>query len=257
MYYKKKGLPEEGEIVICKVTKILYHSVFVSLEEYENLDGMIHISEISPGRIRNLRDYVTEGKQIVCKVLNIKKEKNQIELSLRRINQAQKIGKSQEFKFEQRAEKILEFIGKESNKDLESMYKLIGYKLIEEFGTLNEGFEKIVADEEVLNDFKLNKKTKDILIKILSEKIKPKSVEVQGILELKTRKPAGIKDIKEILQKIQKGEITINYISAPKYKITVTASDYKTAEGILKQVQEDAIKLIEERGGKGSFEKIK
>ena len=101
MYYKKQGLPEEDEIVMCTVKKILPHSVFVSLDEYNNLEGMIHISEISPGRIRNLRDFVTEEKKIVCKILKVNKEKKQIDLSLRRVNQSQRINKSKEYKQEQ------------------------------------------------------------------------------------------------------------------------------------------------------------
>ena len=84
MFYKKPGKPEIGELVVCTVRKILPHSVFVSIDEYQNLEGMNHISEISPGRIRNLRDYVIEGKTIVCKVLNINQQGN-IDLSLRRV----------------------------------------------------------------------------------------------------------------------------------------------------------------------------
>ena len=71
MFYKKKGFPEEGELLLCTVKKILYHSVFVDLDEYENKEGMIHISEVSPGRIRTLSDFVREGKKIICKVMNI------------------------------------------------------------------------------------------------------------------------------------------------------------------------------------------
>jgi len=82
MFYKKKDFPEEGEIVLCTVKKILYHSVFVNLDEYENKEGIIHISEISPGRIRNIRDFVKENKTIVCKVLRTNKEKNQFQICL-------------------------------------------------------------------------------------------------------------------------------------------------------------------------------
>ena len=57
MFYKKQGFPEESELVLCTVKKILDHSVFVGLDEYNNLEGMIHISEVSPGRIRNIRDH--------------------------------------------------------------------------------------------------------------------------------------------------------------------------------------------------------
>ena len=57
---------EEGQIVLCTVEKILGTTVFVKIEN--NGEGTLTTSEISPGRIRNLRDYVVIGKKIVCKI---------------------------------------------------------------------------------------------------------------------------------------------------------------------------------------------
>ena len=74
MLYKKQGFPEEDELVLCTVNNVQHNSVFVDLDEY-NKRGLIHISEIAPGRIRNIRDYVVEGKKIVCKILRIDQEK--------------------------------------------------------------------------------------------------------------------------------------------------------------------------------------
>ena len=97
MLFKKKGLPEEGELVLSTVTKIFGHSVFVHIEDY-NKQGMVHISEISPGRIRNLRDYVVEGKKIVTVVLRVNKEKGHIDLSLRRVSENQRRKKNEDLK---------------------------------------------------------------------------------------------------------------------------------------------------------------
>ncbi len=74
MLYQRTGYPEEEELLLCTVTKIFPHSVFVKMDEFGR-DAMIHISEVSPGRIRNIRDFVVEGKKVVCKVLRIDKEK--------------------------------------------------------------------------------------------------------------------------------------------------------------------------------------
>jgi translation initiation factor 2 subunit 1 len=79
MLYKKTGLPEESELVLCTVTKVLPNSVFVTLDEY-GIDGLIHISEVSPGRIRNIRDFVKEGKKVVCKILRINVERGQVDV---------------------------------------------------------------------------------------------------------------------------------------------------------------------------------
>ena len=77
---------EEGQIVLCTVDKILGTIVFVRIAG--GGEGTITTSEISPGRIRNLRQYVVPEKKIVCKILRIRGDK--IYLSLRRVKQQEK-----------------------------------------------------------------------------------------------------------------------------------------------------------------------
>src|SRR3989344_5557116 len=101
---------------------------------------MIHISEISPGRIRNIRDFVKEGKKVVCKVLNVNREKGYVDLSLRRVNQAQKISKNNSYKQEQKAEKVLQDLAKKLDTDLKTIYEKIGNKIIEKYETLTSCF---------------------------------------------------------------------------------------------------------------------
>ncbi len=78
---------EEGDIVLCTVVKIERTTVFVKLEDGK--EGTINTSEIAPGRIRNLRDYVVPDKKIVCKILSIDPKGN-INLSLRRVTTKEK-----------------------------------------------------------------------------------------------------------------------------------------------------------------------
>ena len=123
MFYQRKGFPEVGEALLCTVKKILPNSIFAKLDEFENKEGMIHISEISPGRIRNIRDYVKEGKKIVCKVLNVNKEKGYIDLSLRRVPLSVKRNKLEERKQEDKAEKILEIVARNLKTDVKEIYE--------------------------------------------------------------------------------------------------------------------------------------
>ena len=129
--YKLKGLPEEDEIVLCKVTKIYPNSVFVDLLEY-NDSGMIHISEVSPGRIRNLRDFVSEGRQIVCKVLRIHRDRGHIDLSLRRVNSNQRREKLDEIKQELKAESLIKAVAKRLNKPVLEIYKQLKQSIFNE-----------------------------------------------------------------------------------------------------------------------------
>lgn len=237
MFYKKQGLPDEGDIVICTIKKVLSHSIFVVLDEYDNLEGMIYISEVAPGRIRNIRDFVKEGKKIVCKVLNVK-DKQHIDLSLRRVSTSVRIQKNQDYKQELKAEKLLEIVGKLLKLSLEDMYKEVGYKAIEEFGSLTNFFDEAIKDETIFEKLKIKDKISKELYKNIKDKIRIPKVEISGDIIIKSNAPEGIKIIKGSLLKNIGTGTKINYLSAPKYRIIIESSDYKKAESILKETIE-------------------
>ena len=155
MLYRREGMPEEDELVLCTVTNVQHHSVFAKLDEFGKT-GMIHISEVSPGRIRNIRDYVVEGKKIICKVLRIDKVKGHIDLSLRRVNEGQKKKKLSEIKQEQKAEKIIEGVSKKLNKDIEEVYDEVAKNVFEKYTYIHECFNEIVKDEVNLENLGVN-----------------------------------------------------------------------------------------------------
>ncbi|MEM4245524.1 MAG: S1 RNA-binding domain-containing protein, partial [Candidatus Nanoarchaeia archaeon] len=184
MFYKKQGIPEEEEYVICTVKKIFPHSIFVDLDEYENKEAIIHISEISPGRIRNIRDFVKEGRKLVCKVLRVDKEKNQIDLSLRRVPLSVKKQKNDEYKQEQRAEKILEVVAHKTKTSIEELYKEFGKNIVEQYGNFNNFFQEYVAGKTTLEHAKIPKKYQKALEEVVKEKIKPIKIKVEKIISL-------------------------------------------------------------------------
>ena len=144
MHYKKEGLPEEGDIVICTVKNILHHSVFASLDEYKNVEGLIHISELAPGRLRYIRDYVIPNKTIVCKVLRINQQNRHVDLSLRRVSLNLKKQKDDFFKQEVKAEKLLESAGRQLKISLDEIYIQVGKSIIDNYGSLTAGFHEII-----------------------------------------------------------------------------------------------------------------
>lgn len=237
MYFKKKGLPDEGDIVICTVKKILFHSIFATIDEYEALEGMIHISEVAPGRIRNIRDYVKEGKRLVCMVLRVNKEKGQVDLSLRRVPNNLRIQKNEEFKQEAKSEKLLEYIGKQLKMDLATAYKKLGVPLIEHFGLLAIAFNEIATEgKEAISGIKLPAKEAAVLVEIVQEKITPPEVELKVVIDLQSTAPDGVQKILAVFAKMgeqiaeKKYRAHIQYISAPKYRLDLFAADYKEAE---------------------------
>ncbi|HID47317.1 MAG TPA: S1 RNA-binding domain-containing protein, partial [Methanococcaceae archaeon] len=104
----RKDFPEEGELVIGTVVDVKPYGAFVQLLEYPNREGMIHISEVSSGWVKNIRDHVKRGQRVVAKVMRVDKKKGHIDLSLKRVTEQQKKAKIQEWQRFQRAEKLLQ-----------------------------------------------------------------------------------------------------------------------------------------------------
>ncbi|MBQ8510629.1 MAG: S1 RNA-binding domain-containing protein [Clostridia bacterium] len=71
---------EVGMLCGGKVTKITAFGAFVALDEGKS--GMIHISEISSGFVKDIHDFLTEGQEVRLKVIKID-ENGRISLSLK------------------------------------------------------------------------------------------------------------------------------------------------------------------------------
>lgn len=254
MLFKKQGFPEEGDLILCTVTSVQYHSVFVNIDEYGK-GGMIHISEVSPGRIRNIRDFVKEGKKIVCKVLRVNQEKGYIDLSLRRVNESEKRRKIDDIKKEQNAEKIIEIAAGKIGIKTEQLYNEVSGK-IKGYASLHEFFEKASKDENLLESLGIDKKHLKIIDETIKQRIKPTEVEITGKFKITTYAPNGIDIIKESLKKAEdaaKGRININYLGSGLYRFMVKAPDYKEAEKLMKNATESAIGFVVKHAGIAEF----
>lgn len=255
MLFNKQGFPEESELVLCTVTSVQYHSVFVELDEYGKT-GLIHISEVSPGRIRNIRDFVKEGKKVVCKVLKINQEKGYIDLSLRRVNESEKRRKIDEIKKEQNAEKIIEIAASKIGAKTEDLYREISGKVTKTHASLPEFFEESAKDEKLLDNLNIDKKWMKILEDVIKQRIKPAEVEIKGKLRITTYSPEGIAIIKDSLKKAEdaaKGKIGISYLGSGFYRFQVKAPDYKEAEKLMKNATESAIEYVAKHAGFAEF----
>lgn len=208
---------EVGDLILCTVDRIVGTVVFVKmiLDEKE-VEGNIVLSEIAPGRIRNLRDYVVPKKKIVCKVLRIKGEN--IDLSLRRVSQKERKEILEQSEQEKSYINILKGILGEKAEDairkISEEDKIVSF--LEEARTNAVKLEKIIGKEN-------SKK----ILEILNSQ-KKKKIVIKKELQITTTKPNGITLIKKILENF-KG-INIKYISGGRYSIETESDDAKVAD---------------------------
>lgn len=254
MVRMKHKWPQEGDLVVATVHKVLNYGAFAKLEEYPGEEAFIHISEVSAGWVKNIRDYVRENQKIVARVLRVNPKKGHVDVSMKRIREDQRTRKIQQWKIEQKAEKLLEFAAKSVGKDLDAAYDEVGYPLIDEFGDLYGAFE-ISSEEGVdaLIERGVNEEWAEAITVIAKKNISTPEVQITGYINLTSYAPDGVEIIRKALGSVADENLKVQCVGAPRYRIIVTATDYITAESTLKDVAEKAIATVEEAGGEGEF----
>ncbi len=248
--------PEEGEYVVVSVKNVKNFGAFVSLDEYEKKEGFIHIAEVAAGWVKYIRDHVREGQRIVCKVLRVDPSKNHIDLSLKQVNEHQKREKIQQWKNENKAQKLLGLIGEKLKKDGDWCVKNIREPLIERYGGLYLAFEQAVAEPE-----EFQKEWKDTWVSafmdLAKESIVLPYVSIKGRMELICPHKDGIIHLRRALEEVEKvdmdAKIEARYLGAPKYELSVIAANYKIAEEALKTAADRVIDYITKYDGEGKF----
>lgn len=259
MLLNREELPSEGEIVLCTVKAIKKQSVFVRLDEYKSKDAVISISEVSPGRIRNIRNYVQIGKKIFCKVLRVDKKRHQIDVSLRRVNQREKINKNAELRRENLAETILSLASREFDLDLKDLYYNKFKPVLNDYYYLHGFFEEIVAGESSFEDYtiEVDSKVKDYILDLVSKRLKKPTIEIKYVLRISSDASNGLEAIKKpILEHINDFEgLEVHYLGGGKYLAKLTGEDSKHEDNKMKNFIEKISEEYENTSVEISYEK--
>ncbi|MBN1159748.1 MAG: S1 RNA-binding domain-containing protein [Candidatus Diapherotrites archaeon] len=236
-------LPEKGELVVCECTKIMNYGAFFRLVEYGDLEGFVHISRVSSGRVKNIFNYLKRGQLYVAKVTWVDKEKNEINMVLGQVTEQAKTKRLQQWRQDKRSHALLKVISERIGITEDEAWEKIAVPLIEEEESLYKAFEVISVSGEV----KINvpKKWKDVLIETLQKSIDVPLKTIKVELSLSCKSEEGVDAVKAVLlagkKALKNNPHRIYSISAPLYTLEVTAPTYKEAETDI----DKAIKVIE------------
>ncbi|MES3516951.1 MAG: translation initiation factor IF-2 subunit alpha [Natronomonas sp.] len=253
------GWPTPGELVVGRVDEIEDFGVFVDLAEYEDKRGLVHVSEVASGWIKNIRDHVNSDQTVVCKVLDVDEGAQQIDLSIKDVNDHQRSDKIQEWKNEQKADKWMELAFGEDVAD--ATFRRVANELIDAHGSLYDGFEQAaIHGAEALSGTDLDDDELDAIVDTARENVSVPYVTVTGYVDLEAPGGDGVEDVREALSAAEGNgevpeevELEVTYVGAPEYRIKVRAPNYKTAEDQLEASASRARQQIEAVGGVGEF----
>jgi small subunit ribosomal protein S1 len=73
-----------GDVIKGKVSRVAGYGAFIQLEQ--DIDGLVHISQISEERIEKIKDHLKEGEEVSARVIKIDREERRIGLSIKAAN---------------------------------------------------------------------------------------------------------------------------------------------------------------------------
>ncbi len=221
---------EEGDVVLCTVDRIIGTNVFVRIHlDNKEVEGSIVFSEVAPGRIRNIRDYIVPKKKIACKVLRILK--GGIELSLRRVTKEEQKEIKKKYELEKSFEKILKSILGEKAE-----------KIIEKIKEKEKVYDFLQKAKDSPNERKqleslAGKENAEKIIEIIKTQRQKKSI-LKKELFITTSELDGINIIKEILKELLKEvkNAKLRYTSAGHYTLEKETEDIKKSDRELREI---------------------
>jgi translation initiation factor 2 subunit 1 len=215
---------EEGDLILCTVENVTNTVTQVRLPD--GREGTIISSEIAPGRIKFMRQYVVPNKKIVCKVLEL--SNSHIHLSLRRVNAKEKKEVLEKWKTEQATNVAFkQILGKDEEKIKEAILK--------DFSNLAEFIEATKKDEKVLEKY-IPKETREALKKAIDGK--KRKQELKQDIKVTCLQSDGLSKIKDLL-KVKADNVTITYISAGNYKLKLIVEDFKQGKKQMTEILEE------------------
>ncbi|MCK4319905.1 S1 RNA-binding domain-containing protein [Candidatus Micrarchaeota archaeon] len=230
--------PKKNDLVIGEIKKILPYGAFCILPEYGNMEAFLHISEVAPRWIKNIHEFISEKQTVVARVTRLDPQKQQIDISLKRVNEAEKKEKIEGVKREKRAKKFVMVALKnlKSKTDAEKIFAEIKkvyedpLDFFEDLRDEEKGTEKVDITEKLLNEF----------IGIAKKYLKKPIVTVTKKFNLHVFGPEGVEHLKEAMK-----DIDVLYLGPGNYSVKSKGQDPKALEQELRET----IKKIDENLG--------
>lgn len=256
-YQQDQALPEEGDLVMATVQEVFPQGAYVTLDEYDGLLGFLHVSEIATGWIRNIEHYVRPKQKVVLKVIRVNRARREVDLSLRQVTNEERRLKVMEVKRAEKANAFLRIIRERCSSMSDDEFDRCVSLIKDEYPMLYDMFEDVARKgTKVLEKLNLPKEIVDAIVDI-SSKIPLPKVEVGGIMEITCSRSDGIDVIKDVLTSVEGNkhnvDVSITYLGAPKYRLVISAENFKVAEKALNSILQSIQKGIEKKGGTFKF----
>lgn len=252
-FYKHR-FPECDEVVMVNVRQIAEMGSYVNLLEYNKIEGMILLSELSRRRIRSINKLIRVGRNEVVVVIRVDKEKGYIDLSKRRVSSEEILKCEDKFARGKTVNSILrhtaEVLKMTTDQEFEELYEKTAWKIDEKYkkaGHSYDIFKQCVTEPSLMDDLDIPDEWKEILLSNIRRRLTPQAVKCRADVEVSCYSYEGIDAIKTALKEglkltTEEKPIKINLIAPPVYVVTSSSLDREEGVKLLQEVI-DKIKI--------------
>lgn len=246
------------------VRNIADMGAYVSLLEYNNIEGMILLSELSRRRIRSINKLIRVHRNEVVMVLRVDKEKGYIDLSKRRVS-PEDIAKCEDrYNKAKAVHGVLRHLAERRKLYLEDLYERIGWPLYKKYGHAYDAFKLALADEAIggatdrddpFAELDIPADMLDELKAYIRRRLAPQPIKVRADVEVSCFTYEGIDAIRDALFAgmalgTEQSPIKVKLIAPPIYVLSTTTLDKEAGIALLTKAIETIESTIQSKGGK-------
>lgn len=262
-FYEAK-YPEIESLVMVNVRTIADMGAYVSLLEYNNIEGLILLSELSRRRIRSINKLIRVGRNEVAMVLRVDKDKGYIDLSKRRVSPEDVAACEDKFNKAKAVHGVLRHLAERRKCYLEDLYERIAWPLYKKYGHAYDAFKIALAEEstggdsEVTDPFSTLEVPADIIEELklyIRRRLAPQPIKIRADVEVSCFTYEGIDAIREALFAgiavgTDNSPIKIRLIAPPIYVLSTMTLDKEVGIALLQKSIDVILAKISEKGGK-------
>lgn len=264
MYEAK--FPEVDDVVMVQVKSIAEMGAYVSLLEYNNIEGMILLSELSRRRIRSITKLIKVGRQEPVMVLRVDKEKGYIDLSKRRVSPEDIAAAEDRFNKSKMVHSIMRHTAETTGADLEQLYSSVAWPLYRTYGHAFDAFKVMVQDPDAVfaklvevNDGQpvevLTEEVNDAIMKNIRRRMTPQPVKVRADVELTCFSYDGVLHIQDSMraagaESTEDCPVKMKLVAPPLYVLTTVTLDKVQGVEVLNKACDACKASIEQHKGR-------
>ena len=239
---------------------------YVSLLEYNEIEGMILLSELSRRRIRSIGKLIKVGRIEPVMVLRVDEDKGYIDLSKRRVSPEDVAACEERYNKSKMVHSIMRHTADVTGCDLEELYAQVGWPLYRAYGHAFDAFKYMVSNpdsffKELLDgggeaaEKVLSEEVKAALMRDIRRRMTPVPLKLRADIEMTCFEYDGIIHLKNAMKAglavgLEDCEVKVKLVAPPLYVLTSVTLEKEKGLGVLNAAIDAMQELIEKPGGK-------